>query len=592
MKGENKNKTKEEEIKFVLVAGGVLSGIGKGVIASSTGVILQSMGCNVTSIKIDPYLNVDAGTMSPFEHGEVFVLDDGGETDLDLGNYERFLGITLTHDCNITTGKIYKQVISKERRGDYLGKTVQVVPHITDAIQDWIVGVAVRNLHKDQNDKRPKVCVIELGGTVGDIESMPFVEAMRQFQFRVGKDNFFLTLVSLIPILGNDGEQKTKPSQHAAKELRSLGLSADVIACRSQKPISESTREKLSKFCHVDSSSVIGVHDVSNLFEVPLLLIENGLHTCLANKFKLDNAIKPKLDNWSKLVSSMNEIKAQKEGIVKIVLVGKYTGLSDSYHSVSKSLLHGSILAERKVDVEFLNSDHLVKENVEQKEFDEAWKTLKEAHGILVPGGFSVRGIEGKILAVEYARKNKIPFLGICLGMQVAIIEFARNVLGYKDANSLEFDPDTKTPVIIPMPEISREQLGGTMRLGLRKSYFKKDCIIKSLYSNLDVIEERHRHRYEANYKMIDEFEEKGMSFVAQDETGQRQEIIELDDHPYFVGCQYHPEYLSRWFKPSPPFVGLVLAASGKLDSFLKENEKKRKFENDEIEKDSKKIKI
>ena len=422
---------------------------------------------------------------------------------------------------------------------------------------------------------------------------MPFVESMRQFQFRVGKENFFLTLVSLIPILGNDGEQKTKPSQHAAKELRSLGLSADVIACRSQKPLSESTRDKISKFCHVDCSSVIGVHDVSNLFEVPLLLIENGLHTCLANKFKFDTKIEPKLDNWSTLVKTMNSIKEQKENVIKIVLVGKYTGLSDSYHSVSKSLLHASIFAERKVDVQFLNSDHLVKENVEKKEYEEAWKILKEANGILVPGGFSVRGIEGKILAVEYARLNKIPFLGICLGMQVAIIEFARNVLGYKDANSLEFDPETKTPVIIPMPEISREQLGGTMRLGSRKSYFKKDCKIKSLYNDFEVIEERHRHRYEANYKMIDEFEEVGMIFVAQDETGQRQEIIELDNHPYFIGCQYHPEYKSRWFNPSAPFIGLILAACGKLDGFLNDEKKKRKLNEDfDLNSENKKIKI
>jgi CTP synthase len=421
---------------------------------------------------------------------------------------------------------------------------------------------------------------------------MPFVEAMRQFQFAVGKDNFFLALVSLIPMLGNDGEQKTKPTQHAAKELRSLGLSADVIACRSTSPLSLSTRDKVSKFCHVDVSNVIGVHDVNNLFEVPTLLVQNGLHLCLQSKFKLDNSISPNLTNWSTLIKTMEKIKKDERPSIKIALVGKYTGLSDSYHSVSKSILHASIMAERKVDVEFINADHLVKsEKIEQKVYDSAWKILKESHGILVPGGFSIRGIEGKLLAIEYARTKKIPFLGICLGMQVAIIEFARNVLGYKDANSLEFDPDTKTPVVIPMPEISREQLGGTMRLGKRKSYFKQDCKIKTLYKNVDEVEERHRHRYEANFEMIDEFEVKGMKFVAQDETGKRQEIIELDDHPYFVACQYHPEYLSRWWHPSAPFVGLILACCGNLEEFLKEENKKRKFVETE-DKKSKKIKL
>jgi CTP synthase len=560
---------KKSNIKYVLVIGAVLSGIGKGVIASSSGVLLQGLGCHVTNIKIDPYLNVDSGTMSPFEHGECFVLDDGGETDLDLGNYERFLDIDLKRDNNITTGKIYSTVIAKERKGEYLGKTVQIIPHITNCIQDWIQRVAEENLAS--NDDLPRVCVVELGGTIGDIEGMPFIEAMRQFQFRVGPENFSVILISLVPETGSDKEQKTKPTQHAVKELRSLGLTPDIIACRSGEQLTTTTKEKLSQFCHVREFQVISVYNVSNLYKVPLLLKTQGLMNFFQTKFNISSNLKPQRDfsKWESFADQVDLIKSSKEEPVRIAIVGKYTGLSDSYHSVTKSFEHASVFLKTKIDFEYINSDHLTKDLEGTEDYEFAWKIVKRAQGILIPGGFSNRGVAGKILATEYARKNKIPFLGICLGMQVAIIEFARNVLGLEDANSTEFDANTTNPVVINMPEISLEHLGGTMRLGKRTSYFKGDCKIKQLYGS-DTVDERHRHRYEANLDYVEKLESRGFKFVAQDETKIRQEIIELDDHPYFVGVQYHPELKSRPFRPSPPFLGLVLAASGKLDSYLK----------------------
>ncbi|KAH7682317.1 CTP synthase protein [Dioscorea alata] len=555
-------------MKYVLVTGGVVSGLGKGVTASSIGVILKACGLRVTSIKIDPYLNTDAGTMSPFEHGEVFVLDDGGEVDLDLGNYERFLDIKLTRDNNITTGKIYQSVINKERKGDYLGKTVQVVPHITDAIQEWIERVAM--VPVDGKEGPADVCVIELGGTIGDIESMPFIEALGRFSYRVGPGNFCLVHVSLVPVLNVVGEQKTKPTQHSVRGLRTLGLTPNVLACRSTRPLEDNVKEKLSQFCHVPAANIITLHDVSNIWHIPLLLRDQKAHEAILKDLNLRSVTgEPKLEKWmarAKLCDTLCDP-------VRIAMVGKYTGLSDSYLSVLKALLHASLRCRKKLVVEWVASTDLEDETAKEApdSYEAAWKLLKGAHGILVPGGFGDRGVQGKILAAKYARENKVPFLGICLGMQIAVIEFARSILKLKDANSTEFDPDTLNPCVIFMPEGSKTHMGGTMRLGSRRTYFKViDCKSAKLYGNVSYVDERHRHRYEVNPEMIMELERAGLKFVGRDETGRRMEILELPDHPYFVGAQFHPEFKSRPGKPSALFLGLIAASCGQLDFFLK----------------------
>ena len=549
-------------MKYVVVTGGVLSGLGKGITASSIGVLLKSAGLSVTSVKIDPYLNCDAGTMSPFEHGEVYVLDDGGEVDLDLGNYERFLDISLTKDNNITTGKVYQAVIERERRGDYLGKTVQVIPHITNEIQEWIERVA--NISSDGSGKTPDACVIELGGTVGDIESAPFVEALRQFQFRVGEENICFVHVSLVPVMGPVGEQKTKPTQHTVKELRGLGIIPDILVCRSEHPLNIETREKLAAFCHVSPDAVVSAHDVSNIYRIPILLEEQGVSQVLAKEigFDLPNS-RPHLEDWIKMANTVDNL----EEIIKIAMVGKYTGLSDSYLSVIKALQHSSYEVNRKLEINWIESESLddKKKSEDPEKYAEAWDILKAADGILVPGGFGIRGIEGKIKAAEYARLNKVPYLGVCLGLQIATIEFCRNVLGMENANSTEFDEDTPQPAVIFMPEISKTHMGGTMRLGAKPTPFLvDDCKIRRLYGNQSFVNERHRHRYEVNPELIDQIEAAGLIYVGKDETGQRCEIMELKDHPYYVGTQYHPEFKSRPGKPSPPFLGLLMAASGR----------------------------
>ncbi|KAM1107640.1 hypothetical protein ACFX13_004460 [Malus domestica] len=525
-------------MKYVLVTGGVVSGLGKGVTASSIGLILQACGLRVTSIKIDPYLNTDAGTMSPFEHGEVFVLDDGGEVDLDLGNYERFLDLTLTRDNNITTGKIYQSVIDRERKGDYLGKTVQVVPHITDAIQEWIERVAM--VPVDGKEGPADVCVIELGGTIGDIESMPFIEALGQFSYRVGLENFCLIHVSLVPVLNVVGEQKTKPTQHSVRVLRGQGLTPNILACRSTKPLEDNVKAKLAQFCHVP---------------------DQNAHEAILKGFNLLGvAREPNLREWT----ARTEISANLHDPVRIAMVGKYTGLSDAYLSVLKALLHASVACRRKLVVDWVAAGDL--EDVTAAEapaaYKAAWDLLKGADGVLVPGGFGDRGVQGKILAAKYARENKVPYLGICLGMQIAVIEFARSVLGIADANSTEFDSETTSPCVIFMPEGSKTHMGGTMRLGSRRTYFKvTDCKSAKLYGNVAFVDERHRHRYEVNPDMISQLENAGLSFVGRDETGRRMEIVELPTHPYFVGVQFHPEYKSRPGKPSALFLGLIAAA-------------------------------
>ncbi|KAH9747015.1 CTP synthase [Citrus sinensis] len=541
-------------MKYVLVTGGVVSGLGKGVTASSIGVLLKACGLRVTCIKIDPYLNTDAGTMSPFEHGEVFVLDDGGEVDLDLGNYERFMDIKLTRDNNITTGKIYQasvgSVIDKERKGDYLGKTVQVVPHITDEIQDWIERVAM--IPVDGKEGPADVCVIELGGTIGDIESMPFIEALGQFSYRVGPGNFCLIHVSLVPVLNVVGEQA----------------------------LDDNVKGKLSQFCHVPEQNIITLYDVPNIWHIPLLLRDQKAHEAIFKVLNLQGTTKePLLKEWT----SRAEICDGLHEPVRIAMVGKYTGLSDAYLSILKALLHASVDLRKKLVIDWIPACDL--EDATEKEnpdaYKAAWKLLKGADGILVPGGFGNRGVQGKILAAKYAREHRIPYLGICLGMQVAVIEFARSVLNLRDANSTEFDPNTKNPCVIFMPEGSKTHMGGTMRLGSRRTYFQvKDCksaklLAKPLalcvirYGNRTFIDERHRHRYEVNPDMIARLENAGLSFTGKDETSQRMEIVELPNHPYFIGVQFHPEYKSRPGKPSPLFLGLIAAACGQLDTLI-----------------------
>ncbi|XP_048413873.1 CTP synthase 1b isoform X1 [Stegostoma tigrinum] len=558
----------KRQMKYILVTGGVISGIGKGIIASSIGTILKSCGLHVTSIKIDPYINIDAGTFSPYEHGEVFVLDDGGEVDLDLGNYERFLDIRLTRDNNITTGKIYQSVINKERKGDYLGKTVQVVPHITDAIQEWVVRQAL--IPVDSDGVEPEVCVIELGGTVGDIESMPFIEAFRQFQFKAKRENFCNIHVSLVPQPSTTGEQKTKPTQNSVRELRGLGLSPDLIVCRCTTPMEKSVKEKISMFCHVEPEQVICVYDVCSLYRVPLLLEAEGVVGYFKERLNLQFEANSRrlLNKWKEMADRYDRTLE----ICSIALVGKYTKLSDSYASVIKALEHAALAINQKLEVKYIDSADLepCRQLDEPVKFHEAWQNLCSANGVLVPGGFGSRGTEGKILAIAWARRQKKPFLGVCLGMQLAVVEFARNALNWPDANSTEFNPDTKYPVVIDMPEHNPGEMGGTMRLGKRRTILKeKNSVLRRLYKDCDYVEERHRHRYEVNPAMRNNFEEKGFHFVGQDVEGERMEIIELDEHPYFVGVQYHPEFTSRPMKPSPPYLGLMLAASGKLQRYL-----------------------
>ncbi|KAJ8449018.1 hypothetical protein Cgig2_004073 [Carnegiea gigantea] len=552
-RGEQEHRKK---MKYVLVTGGVVSGLGKGVTASSVGVLLKACGLRVTSIKIDPYLNTDAGTMSPFEHGEVFVLDDGGEVDLDLGNYERFLDIKLTRDHNITTGKVYQAsyfinyVINKERKGDYLGKTVQVVPHITDAIQEWIDRVA--NIPVDGREGPPDVCVIELGGTIGDIESMPFIEALGQFSYRVGPGNFCLIHVSLVPVLNVVGEQ----------------------------PLHENVKAKLSQFCHVPGENIITLYDVPNIWHIPLLLRDQKAHEAILNVLNLSSiAKKPVLDEWTERAELCDMLHQP----VRIAMVGKYTGLSDSYLSVLKALLHASVACRRKLTVDWIPASDLEDETKAEnpESYRVAWDLLKGADGVLVPGGFGDRGVQGKILAAKYARENKVPYLGICLGMQTAVIEFARSVLGLKDANSEEFDPSTKNPFVVFMPEVLNAVflsrcvidiacifmcLCDAVSTGIDNTYggdhaawFKEDIFSCQELQECKTV----------NPEMVPQLESAGMSFTGKDETGQRMEIIELPDHPFFIGAQFHPEYKSRPGKPSPLFVGLIAAASGQLDAVL-----------------------
>lgn len=580
--------TIESNRKIVVVTGGVLSGIGKGVTASSVGVLLRGMGLRVTALKIDPYLNVDAGTMSPFEHGEVFVLDDGGETDLDLGNYERFLSVSLTKESNLSTGKIYQTVIERERMGAYLGKTVQVVPHVSDAIQKWILRVAKAPVARFGTSQKetPEICIIELGGTLGDIESMPFVEALRQLQEQVGYKNMCFIHVSLVPVLGSPSEQKTKPTQHSVAQMRQLGLSPDFIACRGVEPLQPATKSKISMFTSVPENAIISIHDVSNIYRVPLMLMEQNMSSMLAQRLRIHPFCERRhsklysdvtqndcadiqgstlIKEWTDLANSVDRPESE----CRIAMVGKYVDQGDAYLSVVKALTHSAIATKQRLKIEWIVASDLEEKNDEASRdvSKDAWERLKRCDGVVVPGGFGTRGFEGKIAAIKYARECKKPFLGICLGMQAAVIEYCRNILERPNAHSSEFKEDLEKNVedaVIFMPEGNRERMGGTMRLGSRETILKKGSIARKVYG-IDKVLERHRHRYEVNINMVEDLEAAGLQFVGRntDGNGERMEVIELDieKHPYFVAAQFHPEFTSRPEKPNPLFLGLLNAS-------------------------------
>ena len=531
--------------KYIFVTGGVVSSLGKGITAASLGRLLKSRGYRVTIQKFDPYINIDPGTMSPYQHGEVFVTDDGAETDLDLGHYERFIDINLSKNSNTTTGKIYQSVINKERRGDYLGGTVQVIPHITNEIKERVFRVG-------QQDNADFV-ITEIGGTVGDIESLPFLEAIRQVKKDVGKNDVLYIHVTLVPYISAAGELKTKPTQHSVKELRSIGISPDIIVCRSEKPISKEMREKMAMFCDVDPEAVIQNLTARSIYEVPMLMEEQGLDTIVLRKLEMED--KPKdMQGWHDMVARILKKYDKK---VTIAVVGKYVALQDAYISITESLRHAAVANEAELDIHWVNA-----EEIEADDTDMA-KVMAGVDGILVPGGFGNRGIEGKIKAIQYAREHKIPFFGICLGMQCAVIEFARHVCGMADANSSEFNPNSTHPVIDRMPEqIDVEDLGGTMRLGLYPCKVYPDTLTSKAY-NAELIYERHRHRYEFNNAFREKIVGKGLVLGGTLPNGRLVEIVELpeSEHPWFLGAQFHPEFKSRPTNPHPLFREFVGAA-------------------------------
>jgi len=524
--------------KYIIITGGVLSGLGKGITTSSIGLLLKMQGYAVTAIKIDPYLNCDAGTMNPFQHGEVFVLEDGGEVDLDLGNYERFLDINLSSDNNITTGRVYRTVIEKERRGDYLGKTVQIVPHVTDEIREWVKRVTA--------ESSADICLVEIGGTVGDIESMPFLEAMRQLHQESPDDVIFLH-TTLIPVLGVVGEQKTKPTQHSVKELRAIGIDPDIIIGRAEEPLEQKTREKIALFCDVPVEGVISAPDVSCIYEVPLLLDEQGLTDFILQRFGFRR--RDGLYKWEEFVGGIKDTAEQ----VTMGIVGKYTALSDSYISIEEAFSHAGAALGVKVCIDWIEAEDL----------EEGTVSLDHLHGILVPGGFGMRGADGKMAAIRHAREHHVPFLGICFGFQLAVVEYARHVLGL-DANSIEIDPETPHPVITILPEQEDvEDMGGTMRLGAYPIAVKDGTLAHRLYGT-STIRERHRHRYEVNPEYMPRLEEAGLVFSGVSADPPRMEIAEIPGHRFFIASQFHPEFTSRPLRPAPLFYGFVQAAREK----------------------------
>jgi CTP synthase len=534
--------------KFIFVTGGVVSSLGKGIAAAAMGALLEARGLKVTLQKLDPYINVDPGTLSPFQHGEVFVTDDGAETDLDLGHYERFTHIRTSKANNYTTGKIYYNVITKERKGDYLGETVQVVPHLTDEIKD-----AIKSVGNDYD-----VVIVEIGGTIGDIESLPFLEAIRQMRYDVGRENVLYVHLTLLPYIKTAGELKTKPTQHSVRELRAIGIQPDILLCRTDRPLTPEARRKIAIHCNLDSDAVINAIDVDTIYEVPLSLNSEGLDQLIVNKLRLPTMTSD-LTRWKDIVRRIKEPRNE----VTIAIVGKYVGLKDSYKSLTEALIHGGIANDAGVKLQWVDSEEV------ESHGPEAF--LSEVDGILVPGGFGVRGIEGKIEAIRYAREKRIPFFGICLGMQCAVIEFARNVCGLS-ANSTEFDINTENPVIYLMESwydfrkgriekrSETSDKGGTMRLGAYPCILSKNSKAFQAY-NVEEISERHRHRYEFNNAYRDLLTSRGMRISGKSPDGELVEIIELDDHPWFLGCQFHPEFKSRPIEPHPLFKAFIGAS-------------------------------
>ncbi|GIM45758.1 CTP synthase [Collibacillus ludicampi] len=526
--------------KYIFVTGGVVSGLGKGIVAASLGRLLKNRGLQVTIQKFDPYLNVDPGTMSPYQHGEVFVTDDGAETDLDLGHYERFIDINLSKNNNVTTGKIYSSVIQKERRGDYLGATVQVIPHITNEIKERVFRAA--------RDTRADVVITEIGGTVGDIESLPFLEAIRQIKSDVGRENVMYIHVTLVPYLGKAGEIKTKPTQHSVKELRSIGISPNVIVCRTERPLPMEVKRKIALFCDTDEDAVIESRDAESLYDLPLMFQEQGLDEIVVRHLGFECG-PADMTEWKELAYKVKHLEHQ----VRIGLVGKYVSLRDAYISVAEALYHAGFANNANVEIEWIQAEDLTEENVAEY--------LRNVDGILVPGGFGDRGVEGKIAATRYAREKQVPFLGICLGMQVAVIEYARNVLGLEGANSSEINETTKYPVIDLLPEQKEvENKGGTMRLGLYPCTLVKGTKAYEAYGE-QLVYERHRHRYEFNNEYREDLKKAGLVISGTSPDGRLVEIIEVADHPWFVASQFHPEFISRPNRPQPLFRDFVKAA-------------------------------
>ena len=534
--------------KYIFVTGGVSSSLGKGIISASLGKLLKSKGLEVTIQKFDPYINVDPGTLNPYEHGECYVTSDGAETDLDLGHYERFLGIKTSRNNNTTTGQIYQTVINQERKGDFLGKTVQVIPHITNEIKSRIKSL--------EDEKKYDVIITELGGTVGDIESYPFIEAVRQFRWEIGEQNSLVIHLTLLPYLSAAAEIKTKPTQHSVKKLMESGLNADIIVCRTEHKLSSDLRKKIALFCNVDIKSVIESIDAKTIYDVPLLMLEEKLDKVVLKKLKIKSKIKADLSSWKKFVFNLKNPKNE----VNIGLIGKYVELQDSYKSILESFIHAGSVNSVKVNVQPIHSESIDKTNVKS--------LISHTDGVLVAPGFGDRGIEGKIISIEYARVNDIPFLGICLGMQMAVIEYARNVIGLKNANSTEMDIHTKHPVISLMEDqVNVEKKGGTMRLGSWKCEISKDTLTNDIYKK-NVIKERHRHRYELNFNYIESLTKSGMVLSGKNPETDLVEIIELPNHCWFIGVQFHPEYQSTVDKPHPLFKSFIKAATNKKRTY------------------------
>ena len=542
----------KKQTRFIFVTGGVVSSLGKGIASASLGALLESRGLSVTILKLDPYINLDPGTMSPFQHGEVFVTEDGSETDLDLGHYERFLNSRMSKSNNFTTGQVYEEVLRKERRGDYLGGTVQVIPHITDEIKKRII--------KGAGDS--DVAIVEIGGTVGDIESQPFLEAIRQMKLDFLPQQTLFMHLTLLPYLKSAGETKTKPTQRSVKEMLSHGLQPDILICRSDVSMEEDERRKIALFTNVDKSSVISMRDVDSIYKIPIELNKQKVDDIVVRKLKLSCKKDPKLNDWKRVIKEDLDPK----DFVKVSMVGKYTELADAYKSLNEALKHGGLKNNLKVEINYVDSEKLDSKNVH--------KYLKDSDAILVPGGFGERGIEGMIASVRYARIKSIPYLGICLGMQIAVIEFARNVTKLKMANSTEFDAQTKYPVVGLISEWlddegslerrdSNSNLGGTMRLGAQECVLEKGSLVRSLYKQ-DRIKERHRHRYEVNNNFIDKLSSKGLMIVGKSKDKMLVEVIELKDHPWFVGCQFHPEFTSDPRRGHPLFSGFIKAAKNR----------------------------